>query len=57
MKNKYIVLLSIVILGFIAVWVFSTNKGVDTAIEAIEQSGRMVDESIYQEEVENEEIL
>jgi hypothetical protein len=53
MKNKYIVLLSIVILGFIAVWVFSTNKGADTAIEAIVQSGRNVDELIYQEEVEN----
>lgn len=38
-------------------WVFSKNKGADTAIEAIEQSGRIVDELIYQEEVENGTVV
>ena len=54
MKKRLLVIVSIVILGLVGgVYLFHMNKGTETVIGAIEQSGRHVSQMIHQEKVKD----
>ena len=58
MKKRLFIIVSILILGLVfGIYLFHTNKGAGTVIEAIEQSGRHVNLMIHQEKVQNGVVI